>query len=53
MGQVKAGSVKGEMHSAWRVEDFTINTLDRKSQMSVQSGPWDWAMRNGKVVGGV
>jgi len=46
MGWVKAGSAKGEVLAAWRVEDFMVDTPDRKSQLSVPSSPWDWA---GKV----
>jgi len=43
MGWVKAGSVKGEILSTLRVEDFTINTMGRNMWMGVQSSPWDWA----------
>jgi len=46
MGWVKAGLVKGEVLVAQRVEDFMVDTPDRKSQLSVPSSLWDWA---GKV----
>jgi len=46
MGWVKTGSEKGEVLAAWRAEEFTVDTPNRKSWLGVPSGPWDWA---GKV----
>jgi len=45
MGRVKAGLAKGEVLVARGAEDFTVDTPDRKSRLSVPSSPWDWASK--------
>jgi len=46
MGWIKTGSMERDMLITWRLEDFTINSTDRRLWLGVRCGLWGWA---GKV----
>jgi len=54
MGQLKTGSTERDMLVAQRPEDFTINSMSRRSWEGVKCGLWDWTSKvnNNQESGG-